>query len=403
MAGEGGYRRRGGGDERFYCPPAMRAMYNQQKQRYNQQQNGDNNVVDRSISYSKKGKPKGGSKESSNNRIEFDDGASLTTTSPSIAPSPLSNNLDRFLEYSTPAVIAQKFPKTSMKGWKNSSDEFHPHFVLGDLWECFGEWSAYGAGVPLLLNGSDSVVQYYVPSLSGIQLYIDPSKPFIGKKKHDESDGDSSRETSSDSSCEAVPDMGAAIQRFNSHSLRNNHFMGPSADDSDVSNQPGVLVYQHLEPEPPPRRKPLSEKISEIVSDHPQVKLLRSCDLTPASWLSVAWYPIYRIPIGPTLHNVEACFLTYHSLSTPIRSSSCHLPHHQASTTCRGVDDGISEKLLVPAFGLSSYKLNIPVWGLDGEGQKLNSLLQAAENWLRLLQVNHPDYNFFMSRRVNFR
>lgn len=64
-----------------------------------------------------------------------------------------------------------------MKGWRTQDDEFRMYFVLGDLWESFKEWSAYGAGVPLLLNGSDSVVQYYVPYLSGIQLYIDPSKP----------------------------------------------------------------------------------------------------------------------------------------------------------------------------------------------------------------------------------
>ena len=35
------------------------------------------------------------------------------------------------------------------------------------------EWSAYGAGVPLVLDGSDPVVQYYVPYLSGIQLYVE--------------------------------------------------------------------------------------------------------------------------------------------------------------------------------------------------------------------------------------
>jgi len=51
--------------------------------------------------------------------------------------------------------------------------------VLGDLWESFKEWSAYGAGVPLLLNGSETVVQYYVPYLSGIQLYLDPSQPSL--------------------------------------------------------------------------------------------------------------------------------------------------------------------------------------------------------------------------------
>ena len=51
-----------------------------------------------------------------------------------------------------------------------------PYFVLGDLWESFKEWSAYGAGVPLILNDTDSVVQYYVPYLSAIQIYCDSSK-----------------------------------------------------------------------------------------------------------------------------------------------------------------------------------------------------------------------------------
>lgn len=63
----------------------------------------------------------------------------------------------------------------TINGWR-SQDEYQPYFVLGDLWEAFKEWSAYGAGVPLILNDTDSVVQYYVPYLSGIQLYMDPLK-----------------------------------------------------------------------------------------------------------------------------------------------------------------------------------------------------------------------------------
>lgn len=54
--------------------------------------------------------------------------------------------------------------------------EFQSFFELSDLWVSFKEWSAYGVGVPLLLNDSDGVVQYYVPYLSGIQLYADLSK-----------------------------------------------------------------------------------------------------------------------------------------------------------------------------------------------------------------------------------
>ena len=62
-----------------------------------------------------------------------------------------------------------------MRGWGSRDVEFQPYFSLGDLWEAFKEWSAYGAGVPLMLNDTDSVSQYYVPYLSGIQLYGYPS------------------------------------------------------------------------------------------------------------------------------------------------------------------------------------------------------------------------------------
>ena len=63
-----------------------------------------------------------------------------------------------------------------MRGWRTCDGELQPYFVLGDLWESFKEWSAYGAGVPLILNESNSVVQYYVPYLSAIQIYGDPSE-----------------------------------------------------------------------------------------------------------------------------------------------------------------------------------------------------------------------------------
>lgn len=58
-----------------------------------------------------------------------------------------------------------------------------PYFVLGDVWESFAEWSAYGTGVPLSLNNNniykDPVFQYYFPSLSAIQIYADYSHPLI--------------------------------------------------------------------------------------------------------------------------------------------------------------------------------------------------------------------------------
>jgi len=69
------------------------------------------------------------------------------------------------------------FIQTRMRGWRIADvTNSRPYFCLGDLWEAFKEWSFYGAGVPLVLSGSESVIQYYVPYLSGIQLYADPSK-----------------------------------------------------------------------------------------------------------------------------------------------------------------------------------------------------------------------------------
>lgn len=50
------------------------------------------------------------------------------------------------------------------------------YYCLEDLWESFDEWSAYGCGVHVVLNGSDNVDQYYVPYLSAIQLYANSSK-----------------------------------------------------------------------------------------------------------------------------------------------------------------------------------------------------------------------------------
>lgn len=136
-------RRRTGEERLYYSPPAMR------KYKYNQQQQ----------------QPKLNSSYSAlSEKREFRS----------------DSYLDRFLEHTTPVVAAQHFPRTSMQAWRNRSSEFHPYFILGDLWESFREWSVYGVGVPLLW--SDSVVQYYVPSLSGIQLYIDPTR-HVGEQR----------------------------------------------------------------------------------------------------------------------------------------------------------------------------------------------------------------------------
>ncbi|XP_051127681.1 uncharacterized protein LOC127249096 isoform X2 [Andrographis paniculata] len=296
--------------------------------------------------------------------------------------------------------------QTSIRSWQNRGKEVQPFFILGDLWESFREWSVYGVGVPLPWNGCDSVVQYYVPSLSGIQLYVDPTRHAMDQRRAgEESDAtNSSRETCSDSDSEYGGDrwtnsvqgswnqkntIGKAHSRLQG---RNNVSMGSSVDGDDIANPPGRLVFEYFERELPFHREPLADKMSSLAARFPELKSYRSCDLTPSSWISVAWYPIYRIPVGPTLQNVDACFLTFHSLSKPVKSGE-------------GMMHDVGGKLLLPSFGLVSYKFKVSDWNGNGvnEGQKANSLLHAADNWLRLLHVNHPDYNFFTSHNTYHR
>lgn len=52
--------------------------------------------------------------------------------------------------------------------WEREKVEF---FRLSDLWDCYDEWSAYGASVPIHLTNGESLVQYYVPYLSAIQIF----------------------------------------------------------------------------------------------------------------------------------------------------------------------------------------------------------------------------------------
>jgi len=71
-----------------------------------------------------------------------------------------------------------------MRGWKTCDVEYQSYFALDDLWESFKEWSAYGAGVPLVLDQRQSVVQYYVPYLSAIQLYGQSDKKSNAKPRY---------------------------------------------------------------------------------------------------------------------------------------------------------------------------------------------------------------------------
>ncbi|XP_009107126.1 uncharacterized protein LOC103832790 isoform X1 [Brassica rapa] len=292
-------------------------------------------------------------------------------------------NLERFLEAVTPSVPAQYSPKSMQTSLR---ERRVPYFVLGDVWESFAEWSAYGAGVPLVLNNKDRVVQYYVPSLSGIQIYADPHALSSSLKARRLSD-DSSSDVSTDSDSERVT---AGMDHV---SLRDQLLEDSSSDDGERLGSQGRLMFEYLERDLPYIREPLADKVSDLAARFPELKTLRSCDLLPSSWFSVAWYPIYKIPTGPTVKDLDACFLTYHSLHTPVAGPSSAQPMSL-------VQPMESEKMSLPVFGLASYKFRGFVWTQNGgsEHQLVNSLFQAADKLLRSCHVSHPDLLFFCRR-----
>ncbi|KAK9705174.1 hypothetical protein RND81_07G038500 [Saponaria officinalis] len=429
MLGAGMQFNRNHRHDQFYIPAKMKRNYNHNSNNNNNNNNNksdenqENPIIQRTqsdgVNETRVGwKCRGinvfsGDRELENNSED----APKPASSPAFEPLALPlSNLERFLQAITPSVHAQYLSKTTLRGLKTCDVEYQPYFLLSDLWNSFKEWSAYGAGVPLVLNGSDSVVQYYVPFLSGIQLYIDPSKPSVkSRRTSEDSDGEYfSRESSSDGSSDSdrdrtlkysrgqqnpyslASDISLKMERLLSRDQHTASHEGFSSDEGESGTSQGSLLFQYFEYDPPFSRVPLANKISDLALQIPELKSLRSCDLLSSSWFSVAWYPIYRIPMGPTLKDLDACFLTYHSLYTPLGDSSAQSP----VVICPNESDGVP-RISLPIYGLSSYKFRVPLWTSTSgkDGQLVNSLLQAADCWLRLLQVNHPDYLFFSRNR----
>ncbi|KAH1250572.1 hypothetical protein GmHk_05G013694 [Glycine max] len=373
------------GDDRFYIPVKTRKSQNQRKQSHRAKNNEPENTDLAS-------KSKIDVSEDNNSNSDSNLNQSLK---PTLSPSVESvSNIDRFLESTTPSVPAQYFSKTTMRGWKFCDVEYQSYFALSDLWESFKEWSAYGAGVPLVLDQSDSVVQYYVPYLSAIQLYAHSAEKATAKPRYtgEDSDGDYYRDSCSEGSSDYEYGKrtefmtqrssqyltGGISLQMNTLSMHDKHSTvqeGFSSDDSETGN-PQDLLFEYFEQDPPYSHS-------------------RSC--TPLSCPQVVekLYPIYRIPTGPTLKDLDGCFLTYHTLHTPLTGSG---RTHAPTLVYPSEMDGVP-KISIPTFAMASYKLKGSIWMKKGvsESQQVSSLLQAADNWLRLVQVNHPDFQFFKS------
>ncbi|MCO5608248.1 hypothetical protein L7F22_062454 [Adiantum nelumboides] len=295
---------------------------------------------------------------------------------------PPTSNLSCFLTYTTPHVTAQFLSKMQLCNAQESERCEKGFFSLSDLWESFGEWSAYGVGVPILLNGKNTVMQYYVPYLSGIQLYSCSAYNQTHKSRHRLGDDSDSSEMDSRDSSSEISSCDSELEMLSDRVWWN------SSDVEDRVPKGETLLFEYFESAPPSLRVPLSDKVKELSALFHGLRNLCSNELAQSSWLSVAWYPIYRIPTGPTLKDLAACFLTYHSLSTLVTDDRAK-PSEAHSW-------GGTHVALNP-FGLTGYKFRGPVWSSAGavDSHNANVLHRSCDEWLKHLVVHHPDFEYF--------
>ncbi|XP_041008136.1 uncharacterized protein LOC121252511 isoform X1 [Juglans microcarpa x Juglans regia] len=307
----------------------------------------------------------------------------------------MQSNLDCFLHCTTPVVASQSLPKTEIRNlnrlWHPWERETVEYFTLGDLWNCYDEWSAYGAGVPIVLNNGETLIQYYVPYLSAIQIFT--SSPSVNSLREETESGDFETRDSCSDSCSDESEN-EKLWRWDGCSSEDGGFEQDNL--KHLNDRLGYPYFQYFERSTPYGRVPLMDKINGLAERYPGLMSLRSVDLSPASWMAVAWYPIYHIPMGRTIKDLSTCFLTYHTLSSSFQDMDLEddLGHAE-----RKRKEG--ERISLPPFGLATYKMQGNVWagncGQDKE--RLVSLLSVADSWLKQLRVQHHDFNYFVGIR----
>ncbi|ESR60658.1 hypothetical protein CICLE_v10018263mg [Citrus x clementina] len=192
------------------------------------------------------------------------------------------------------------------------------------------------------------------------------------------------------------------------------------------------LLFEFFETEKPWLQRPLHNKILDlfdaeasylqVFGDISKLKSLKLNDLHPASWFSVAWYPIFRIPEG----KFGAAFLTYHSLGHMVmrdvptdtlkKKTLCCLPCGGIAKL-QGTELWYSTSQALYLQAESWFDLKVP----EESSFKDSSLFDRSEilrEQLRILEENaslfargcvwtdgikvvnrHKDYEFFSSHK----
>ncbi|XP_010935537.1 uncharacterized protein [Elaeis guineensis] len=311
-----------------------------------------------------------------------------------------------------------------------------PSISLKSLWQWYEEPGCFGLEVKAqdyhkskrLHNGYSEFSAYFVPYLSAVQLF--------GRSRNTRNDSPDEVAIASEvdkrlktpSNLCSLPIFSMLLPQpskvihtclSESSSSAKDEFcdrLDRSACKGDVE-----LIFEYFESDQPPWRRPLFEKINELVGgdtlshcrafgDPLNLESINLHDLHPASWYSVAWYPIYRIPDC----NFHAAFLTYHSLG--------HFVHRSSSSKA---SDSLS-CIVSPVVGLQTYNDKGECWFklkdsfskvIQNEEAQYSNPSEILKERLRTLkQVSnvmarasvfkgnqrsgnrHPDYEFFLSR-----
>ncbi|KAL9277044.1 hypothetical protein ACSQ67_025407 [Phaseolus vulgaris] len=193
-------------------------------------------------------------------------------------------NLERFLVCVTPDV-----PSFTLQGCcSDPNGQCLPpgkgtvkYFNLKDLWDCYYEWSAYGVGTPMMFEGGDTQMQYHVPYLSAIQIYSSKAVAAASSRfGREDSEGAEYDSWSEDSGSDNL-----------SRTLSNNSSKAwdVASLDSNSEQADSELYLQYNETSPYWQRVSFTEKIDELARSHPALMTLKSTDISPISWMAVAW------------------------------------------------------------------------------------------------------------------
>jgi len=275
--------------------------------------------------------------------------------------------------------------------------------MLGDLWEAYREWSAFGLAVPLTLMDGSECEQCFIPYLSSLHIYegrhctrrmsITPSD---NSEMDDEEMSDSCSMTSCSNSANGSDD---------------------ATPPQDWSSKGEVLVprFQYAETAQPGARIPLYEKLRQLQLESPvDIFNLRTDDIHSMSWMAIAWYPICMIPANSL--KASTSFLTFHSLH--VGDKSANLPVffrkdlapegpplspraaqglHNNVSAWKEEHCGCGDVVAMRCFGCTSYKMASAVWlGKYGEGRDLSIQLHSATSfWLKRVKAKQHDHAFF--------